>query len=166
MVLNSCTKNAEEKEKTKDEGYTTFSQRIPVIDEVWLQDKIKNRNGRILFVNVWATWCEPCVAEFPDLVKINNKHKDSGFEFLSISVNLASEIETKVKPFLSEQSADFPVVIADGKRSEQIINVLNPDWNGAIPVTIIFDEKGVKQEFISEAKDFDFFNERIRKVME
>ncbi len=166
LFINGCIKNSKDNEDLKEEIRTNYSQHIPVIDEAWLQDKIKNRNGKILFVNVWATWCEPCVAEFPDLVKINNKHKNSGFEFLSISVDMVSEIETKIKPFLSEQSADFNVVVANEKRSEQIINVLNPGWNGAIPVTIIFDENGKRREFISEARDFDFFNERIRKVME
>ncbi|MDO8549932.1 MAG: TlpA disulfide reductase family protein, partial [Ignavibacteria bacterium] len=112
----------------------------------------------------WATWCVPCVEEFPDLVKIFNEHKDSDFEFLSVSVDLPSDIETKVKPFLTEQSAGFPVVVVEEKKSDEIINLINPEWNGAVPVTVIYDENGNRKEFISEAKDYEFFNKSIGKV--
>jgi thiol-disulfide isomerase/thioredoxin len=140
------------------------SDQIPVVDEIWLKNKIKNRNGKILFVNFWATWCEPCVEEFPDLVKIYNKNKNSSFEFLSVSVNLPSEIESKVKPFLKEQAADFPVVVTEEKRSEEIINMINPDWDGTVPATIIYDENGNRKEFFAEPESYEVFNKSIEKV--
>ncbi|OGV00381.1 MAG: hypothetical protein A2330_11670, partial [Ignavibacteria bacterium RIFOXYB2_FULL_36_7] len=117
LVLTGCTKNIEEKDETEKDNSTDYSQQIPVVDEVWLKNKIENRNSKILFINFWATWCEPCVEEFPDLVKIYNGHKNSGLEFLSVSVDLPSEIDSKVKPFLKEQSAYFPVVVIEEKRS-------------------------------------------------
>ena len=118
LAFAGCTKNVDEKEASI-ERTKEYSAQIPVIDEVWLKNKIEKRNGKILFVNFWATWCEPCVEEFPDLVKIYNEHKDSGFEFLSVSVDLPSEIDTKVKPFLTKQSADFPVVVIEEKKAKK-----------------------------------------------
>ena len=163
LTLSGFSKNIEIK-KAGIEKTSKYSSQIPLIDDVWLKNKIKNRNGKILFINVWATWCEPCVKEFPDLVKIYNANKDSTFEFLSVSVNLPSEIDAKVKPFLKEQSANFPVVIIDEKRSEQIINLINPDWDGTIPATAIFDEKGNRKEFFAQAETYEVFNKAIVKV--
>lgn len=166
LVFQGCRKDTEEMEKLETSEVMTkaYSGEIPVVDEVWLKEKIENRNGKLLFINFWATWCVPCVEEFPDLVKIYDKHKDSDFEFLSVSVNLPSEIETKVKPFLIEQNANFPVVVVEEKRSEEVINLINPEWNGAVPVTVIYNEDGNRAEFIADAKDYDFFNRSIEKA--
>lgn len=164
-LFSGCSKDTNETEKQEPRNIKPeYSSEIPVIDEVWLKNKIKNRDGKLLFVNFWATWCQPCVEEFPDLVKVYNKHKGSDFEFLSISVDLPSEIETKVKPFLAKQTATFHVVVVEEKRSEEIINLINSEWNGAVPVTVIYDESGEMTEFIPDAKDYDFFNKSIEKA--
>jgi thiol-disulfide isomerase/thioredoxin len=161
IFSSGCSKENDPRQQETDSVYLS---EIPVVDENWIQNKIENRNGKILFVNFWATWCVPCVEEFPDLVRIYNEHKNSDFEFLSISVDLPSEIETKVKPFLNEQSAEFPVVVVEEKRSDEIINLINPEWSGAVPATVIYDEKGIRREFISEAKSFDAFHTSIERV--
>lgn len=161
IFISGCSKESETEQQEKSFSY---EKEIPVVDETWLRNKIENRNGKILFINFWATWCVPCVEEFPDLVKIYKEHKGSEFEFLSVSVDISSEIETKVIPFLKEQSAEFPVVLVEEKRSEQVINLINPEWNGAVPVTVIYDEHGKRQEFIPEAKSFDAFHTSIERV--
>jgi thiol-disulfide isomerase/thioredoxin len=163
-ILILCSGCSKENETKQQEISFSGNLEIPVVDEVWIQNKIENRNGKILFVNFWATWCIPCVEEFPDLVKIYNEYKNSNFEFLSISVDLPSEIETKVKPFLEEQSADFSVVVIKEKSSEEVINLINPEWNGAVPATVIYDETGTMQEFIAEVKNFDAFHSSIERV--
>lgn len=163
IFFTGCT--GENNEDIQERNTDLLSnEEIPVVDEVWLKSKIENRNGKILFVNFWATWCVPCVEEFPDLVKIYNENKNSQFEFLSISVDLPSEIETRVKPFLAEQSAGFPVVVVEEKRSEEVINLINREWNGSVPVTIIYDGNGKMKEFIDEAKDYEFFSKRIERI--
>ena len=106
IFFSGCIK---EESRDKDiEQTISRNNEIKVINEEWLKNKIGNRNGKILFINFWATWCVPCIEEFPDLVKIYNENKNSDFEFLSVSVDLPSDIESKVKPFLAKQSADFP----------------------------------------------------------
>ena len=162
-TLTGYSKGFEEN-KTGIEKSKEYSVQIPVVDDAWLKNRINNRNGKILLVNFWATWCEPCVEEFPDLVKIYNENKNSNFEFLSVSVNLPSEIENKVKPFLKKQSADFPVVVIEEKKSEEIINLINPEWDGTVPATIIYDKNGKRKEFIAEAKDYEFLNKIIESV--
>ena len=74
FILTGFTKNIEGK-KAGIEKAQKHSVNIPLVDDVWLKNKIKNRNGKILVINFWATWCEPCVEEFPDLVKIYNDNK-------------------------------------------------------------------------------------------
>ncbi|OGU72823.1 MAG: hypothetical protein A2V93_06735 [Ignavibacteria bacterium RBG_16_34_14] len=163
LCFSGCIKEENEIKKQQEQVFF-YKKEIPIIDEIWLKNKIAKRNGKILFVNFWATWCVPCVKEFPDLVKIYNENKSTDFEFLSVSVDLPMDIETKVKPFLAEQSAGFPVVVVEEKRSDEVINLINPEWNGAVPVTVIYDENGNRIEFISETKDYKFLSKSIERI--
>ncbi len=134
------------------------------IDDAELKNKIENRNGNILFINVWATWCEPCVAEFPDLVKVANEYKNKGVDFLSLSADFESSIDSSVVPFLISQKADFPVFVIKERKSESIINLLNKDWSGALPATIIYDKYGKQKLFVMGARKYDFFKNKIDSI--
>ena len=54
--------------------------------------------------------------------------------------------------------------MVEEKRSEKIINLINPDWNGAVPVTVIYDKKGKRRDFISQPEDYAFFSKKINKI--
>lgn len=127
---------------------------IHIINKDSLSNILTDNKGKVIFINVWATWCEPCVKEFPDIVKIYNEYKNKNISFLSLSVDLKSDIDSVVIPFLKKQSAGLPVYLVDEKSSEAVINYLNPEWSGAIPVTIIYDKKGRREKFLSGAQDY------------
>lgn len=137
---------------------------IKVLDANSLKEIINNRNNKILFINVWATWCIPCVEEFPDIVKIYNNYKDENVQFLSLSVDLESDVDSLVIPFLKKQNADFPVYIADEKNSEDIINLINKDWSGAVPLTLIYDKNGKQQKFLLGKQTYEIFKNSIESV--
>ena len=58
-----------------------------------LNEIIKNREGRVLLINIWATWCVPCKEEFPDLIKISNKYGEQ-IELIGISIDYPDEVES------------------------------------------------------------------------
>ncbi|MGH9913830.1 MAG: TlpA disulfide reductase family protein, partial [Pyrinomonadaceae bacterium] len=104
--------------------------------------KLFNRdpsNPRPLLVNFWATWCEPCRVEFPDLVKINKEYEPHGLEFITISLDELSEMKTGVPKFLREVKANMPAYLLDVMDPDPVINKLDPNWAGNIPTTFLFD---------------------------
>ncbi len=162
IISFSCIKEAKENPSLdkKDE----VKREVRKIDDAELKNKIENRNGNILFINVWATWCEPCVAEFPDLVKIANEYKNKGVDFLSLSADLESKIDSSVVPFLISQKADFPVFVMKERKSEQIINIINKDWSGALPATIIYDKDSNQKLFVMGAHNYNYFKNKIDSI--
>jgi len=106
-----------------------------------LNDIIKNRKGRVLLINIWATWCVPCKEEFPDLIKISEKY-DEQIELVGISIDYPDEIESKIIPFLNEFQPNFVNYVNGEKDTERFINNLNPKWSGAIPATFFYDSEG------------------------
>jgi thiol-disulfide isomerase/thioredoxin len=98
---------------------------------------------RPLLVNFWATWCVPCRAEFPDLVHIREQFAADRLDFVTVSLDDASEIETGVPDFLREVRGDaMPAFLLNADDPEVAINMLDRTWRGELPATFLFDRTG------------------------
>ncbi len=102
------------------------------------------KDTRPLLVNFWATWCDGCREEFPDLVKIDNDYRDKGLNFVAVSLDEAEDVKTKVEPFLKDMKARMPVVLLNlnGGDTEVAIHVVDPTWTGDMPATFLYDKDG------------------------
>jgi thiol-disulfide isomerase/thioredoxin len=93
-------------------------------------------------VNFWATWCEPCVAEFPDLVKIDAAYKPRGLEFITISLDEKEELTKGVPKFLRRMKSTMPAYLLSTEKQEEAFNIIDPEWPGALPLTLLYDGNG------------------------
>jgi len=137
---------------------------VEQIDKTKLERLIKNRKGKVLLLNVWASWCMPCKKEFPDLVKLAEKYKNSKVEIVGLSVDDKDDLQTEVIPFLQKNNANFKIYIQNFKNIEELISFF-PKWEGAIPLTVIFDKNGKEKKFIIGMRDFEFFDKAIQEVL-
>jgi thiol-disulfide isomerase/thioredoxin len=138
---------------------------VEPIDVKGVEHLVHVRNGKILFLNVWATWCQPCMEEFPDLVKLCNDYQNAGVDFAAISVDYPDEVDSKILPFLISQHVPFTVYVANVKKDEDFINELNPSWSGAVPATFIFDANGKQRVFMLGQKTIVTFKAEIDTVL-
>ena len=95
-----------------------------------------------LLVNFWATWCDPCRDEFPDLVKVDQDYRSKGLDFIAISLDDASDIKTAVPQFLRLVKATMPVYLLNVSDPEPVILAVDKDWGGALPATFLYDAHG------------------------
>ena len=100
------------------------------------------KDARPLLVNFWATWCDGCREEFPDLVKIDNDYRPKGLNFVSVTLDDITDIKTAVPKFLKEMKAQMPVVLLNVKDPEPAIHAVDEKWDGALPATYLFDKDG------------------------
>ena len=120
--------------------------RPPEIREIDLEGlkKILQRDPkdpRPLLINFWATWCDGCREEFPDLVKIDNDYRAKGLNFLSITLDEVAD-KTKAVDFLKEMKATMPVVLLNVNDPEPAIHAIDEKWDGALPATFLYDREG------------------------
>lgn len=140
------------------------SVEIKIISSSDLKMILEDGKGSIMLLNVWATWCIPCREEFPDLAKLAKKYSDQ-VQFITISADEISDLDSKVIPFLKEQNMaakNYLLKVAD---PEEFINTLNKDWSGAIPATFIYDKKGIQKEILIGKQSYEEFENAIKTVI-
>lgn len=101
------------------------------------------KDARPLLVNFWATWCDPCREEFPDLVKIDEDYRArKSLNFVTVSLDDVSEIKTEVPKFLKEMKATMPTVLLNVADPEPAIKAVDAAWTGQLPATFLYDKEG------------------------
>src|SRR5437773_8288326 len=103
---------------------------------------VKREPARPLLVNFWATWCDPCRDEFPDLVKIDEQYRSKGLDFIAVSLDDFADIKTQVPKFLQEMHASMLVYLLNVPDPEPAINLVDPQWGGALPATFLYNAQG------------------------
>jgi len=98
-------------------------------------------SGKIRFINVWATWCGPCITEFDELVEHNVRFRIRNFEMVTIAAEFPDQ-EAKARDFLTKKHASMKNYIYASNSNDEMSEAVDPAWKGALPYTIIVDEKG------------------------
>lgn len=114
--------------------------KVTQINDVGLKTLLKP-NGKPLLVNFWATWCEPCREEFPDLVKIDNEFRGK-IDFITVSLDDVADIGGDVPKFLQTMKAEMPAYLLKARDESEVIASIAKDWQGGLPFTILYRENG------------------------
>ena len=133
---------------------------IEAIDSVLTANR-----GQWVLLNVWATWCRPCVAEMPDLVAFAETMADRPLTVLGISTDYFTDDDTtairKVTEFLHRYSVPYPNLVFIGDMDALTERL---QLSGAIPTTILFDPQGKPaQQYVGklEREQFDAVKKRV-----
>jgi thiol-disulfide isomerase/thioredoxin len=133
----------------KATGQTGGMISVKQIDIEGLRKLIKP-SGRPLLVNFWATWCDPCREEFPDLVQIDKANRDK-IDFITVSLDDLADIATYVPKFLTEMKAEMPAFLLHTPDESAAITMVSPTWTGNLPMTILYSADG-KQAYTRNGK--------------
>ena len=116
--------------------------KLDEIDVPGIKEIISNTSsGKLRLINIWATWCGPCVTEFPDLVIIDRMYRGRPFEFITISADKPDRKDDALK-FLQKQQASNKNYIFNIDDVYQLIEAVDPDWQGALPYTLLIEPGG------------------------
>lgn len=127
--------------KKVDKDWAEAPVSLEPVDVDGVKAILANDTEKLRLVNVWATWCGPCVIEYPEFIKINRMYKDRAFEFVSLSAD-APESRDDVLKFL--ESKDSAVRNLQFSLDDQyaLVEAVDPEWNGALPYTVLVEPGG------------------------
>lgn len=98
-------------------------------------------SDKLRLINIWATWCGPCITEFPDLVIIDRMYRGRQFEFISISADKQARKADALR-FLQKQQASNMNFIFNDDDVYKLIEAVDPYWQGALPFTMLIEPGG------------------------
>jgi len=114
---------------------------IDSISTPQILELLKNDSQKLRLINFWATWCPPCVVEFPDLVETNRMYRHRDFEMITISLNDLDDKE-KSHSFLKKKEASSKNYIFSGDDPDKLIEGVGHDWDGSLPFTLLIKPGG------------------------
>ena len=124
---------------------------------------LSDYKGKVVLVNIWATWCPPCVDEMPSMEKLYQKFKGKNFEILAVSID---EPGLKaVAPFMKKSNLTFPALIDSEGTIKAVYGITG------VPESFIIDKQGILIKKIVGPVDwaatnvFRFFSDLIQKPL-
>ncbi|MCA6079025.1 redoxin domain-containing protein [Fulvivirga sedimenti] len=132
------------KDKYKKEVYAAWDAAPVTLEEITtggITELLKNDSKKLLLVNLWATWCGPCIIEYPDFVEIHRMYDDRDFEFISISADNL-EAKEKAHEFLQKSHSALRNFIYSEGDKYALIEAVDPEWNGSLPYTMLIEPGG------------------------
>ena len=114
---------------------------VELADAAALKALRKGEGSKVRLVNFWATWCGPCVAEFPQLVEIFRMYRGREFEFVTVSANYPDE-KAEVLKFLTKQHASMKNLLWNSTDKNALAEAFEPKWQGQLPFTMLLGAKG------------------------
>ena len=107
---------------------------------------IAEYKGKVIFLNIWATWCPPCVEEMPSMEKLYQKLKGESFEILAVSIDVSGS--ESVLPFMKKHKLSFPALLDTKGDIKSLYQTTG------VPESFIIDKEGIIVEKIIGPRDW------------
>jgi peroxiredoxin len=139
-----CSVKWLDKKASRDAELASFAKEPVPLEKVTVAEMkalAANTTGKTLLVNVWATWCAPCVEEFPDLMNTWRMYRRRPFQLVTVSINYPDE-EKAVRAFLDTQKASARNLMPASMEPSEIVQALDKEWNGGVPYSMVIAPGG------------------------
>ena len=114
---------------------------LQTLDEAGLTKLVKNDTDHLLLVNIWATWCGPCVTELPELVTINRMYRRRNFKLVTISLDEPEQKDDALK-LLREKHVAATNYLSTVSNRDRFADLLDKEWQGPVPYTLLIAPGG------------------------
>jgi thiol-disulfide isomerase/thioredoxin len=123
---------------------------VKVIGVEELENIINDPASGIRVVNFWATWCKPCIEELPYFESLSENSSYQEVEIYLVSLDFASDLESKVIPFIARREIQSTVLLLDNTDYNSWIDKVDPSWSGAIPATLMVNGRTGERAFFEK----------------
>lgn len=137
--------------------------KLEILDFSGLEPYLNRTNDKTYVVNFWATWCAPCIKELPYFEELNANYKNKGVEVILVSLDFPHQYDTKLKPFIAEHDLQSKILVLDDVAMNTWIPKVNENWDGAIPVTVIYNKD--KREFYDQTFTYEILEKELKQFL-
>ena len=139
-----CTIKWADKEKSAQKAFAEWAKEpvdLNLIDSSGLKELMQNNSGKLRLINIWATWCGPCVIEMPELVNINRMYRNRAFEMITVSADMPKKKDDVIQ-FLKNKQVSCVNYLFNSEDRTELGGVMDKAWEGGLPYTVIIKPSG------------------------
>lgn len=127
---------------------------------------LAEERGNIVVLNLWATWCAPCLVEIPDLQKLESDLKDRNVSLIGLSVDEARFSTDHIKTMRDRRFPGFRTYARDNRDADYLVSVVDQAWNEVVPTTYIIDRSGAVHSRIQGKRSLEEFKAAVMQALE
>lgn len=127
------------------------------------QQHFKSSKAALNLVHVWATWCQPCREEFPEILRVYDRYRTKGLKITLVSADDPEDLDT-VTAFLREQDSTLDSLVST-KLDQEFIELFSPNWSGAMPASFFFDSTGKLVAEWEGKRNYEEYASTIERLM-
>jgi thiol-disulfide isomerase/thioredoxin len=129
-----------------------------------LKALLEQQHGQVLIVNLWATWCAPCIREIPELMELELEFASQGVRLVAVNMDDPSDQE-RVREFVTDHFSDLHTYQRSDFDMDTLVSVIDPAWNEILPSTYLVDRKGAVAVKIQGRKTPEEFRAEIEALL-
>jgi len=115
----------------------------PAVDVEALKELVAQQQGKVVFLDFWATWCAPCVQALPELAELQKKYGERGLQVIAVSFDDPDDWSAKAAPALRKAGWDGPAVVMAGPDDRHaVVEWLGTHWRSELPARYLIDRSG------------------------
>ena len=130
-----------------------------------LRALLDRQRGRVVVLNLWATWCVPCLREIPDLVQLEKESAARGVTLIGLGMDEGSSLQGMVEPFRRKHFPEFRTWLRNEPDMDTLVSVVDPAWNEVLPTTYLIGRDGKLARKIQGKKTLAEFRKLLGEVL-
>lgn len=143
----------------------TASEPVQQISPETLEEILSQEQGNIVILNLWATWCAPCLVEIPDLMTVEEDLADSNVSLIGLSVDEPTFSTDHISAMRDRRFPGFRTYARDNRDTDYLVSVIDPAWNEVVPTTYVIDRDGDVFTRIQGKKSLEEFKAAVQAAI-
>ena len=144
---------------------TADAQTIPKWKITDVENYVATEKNDVLVINMWATFCKPCVAELPGFIKVTDNYKKYKVKLLLVSLDLPSFYPNKIASFAKKHKFNSNIVWLQETDADYFCPKIDKAWSGSIPATLFLNKKTGYRKFLEEEMSAAAFEKELQAAI-
>jgi thiol-disulfide isomerase/thioredoxin len=140
-------------------------QTVEPISAAEFRQLLAEQRGKVVIVNLWATWCAPCLKELPELAKLQAQYRELGLRVLTVSLDEPELLAGRVEKVWQERGAGLPAFLQTENSWDKFVSVIDPAWAEIMPTSFVLDREGRLKATLTGGKKFEEFEAAIKPLL-
>ncbi len=144
--------------------FSSSAQNIPKWKVIDFKQYADTAKVDLLIINLWATFCKPCVEEIPDLINVSAKYGEK-IRLIFVSVDADKDYPKKLKRFIKKRHLKMNTTWLNETNADYFCPAFDSSWSGSIPATLFISKKTNSRLFIESEMSADEFEQHIQSFL-